>query len=104
MGFGNGNGIGLESNEEGWKWRLGAKGVVSVKALSQRIEESRIVGAARTIKTTWNDIVPIKFNVFVWRASNWKLLVRVELDKKGIDLDSLLCPCCGINRSLLGVV
>ena len=37
---------------------------------------------------------PRKVNVFVWRASNRRIPVRVELDRKGIDLNSLLCPLC----------
>ncbi|GJU75838.1 reverse transcriptase domain, reverse transcriptase zinc-binding domain protein [Tanacetum coccineum] len=44
--------------------------------------------------TTWNNMVPKKVNVFLWRTMIARLLVRMELDKKGIDLDSLLCPCC----------
>nr|GEX74375.1 phospholipase-like protein [Tanacetum cinerariifolium] len=45
-------------------------------------------------KTLWNNLVPRKVNVFVWRALNGRLPVRIELDKKGIDLDTLLCPGC----------
>ncbi|GKD20615.1 RNA-directed DNA polymerase, eukaryota, reverse transcriptase zinc-binding domain protein [Tanacetum coccineum] len=33
-------------------------------------------------------------NVFVWRVLHGRILVCVKLDKIGIDLDSLLCPCC----------
>ncbi|GJX21994.1 hypothetical protein Tco_0226439 [Tanacetum coccineum] len=39
------------------------------------------MGAADVNKTTWNNLVPRKVNVFVWRALNGRL-VRVELDKK----------------------
>ncbi|GKE63594.1 reverse transcriptase domain, reverse transcriptase zinc-binding domain protein [Tanacetum coccineum] len=45
-------------------------------------------------KTIWRSIIPRKVNVFVWRALRGRLPVRTELDKKGIDLDSLLCPGC----------
>lgn len=45
-------------------------------------------------KTTWNNLVPKKVNVFAWRASKNRLPVKELLDKKGIDLDSLLCPVC----------
>ncbi|GJX76965.1 putative RNA-directed DNA polymerase [Tanacetum coccineum] len=71
-------------------------GAFSVKALSQWIEEHQVTGVvpAGTYKTSWNNIVPRKVNVFAWRASIGRIPVRVELDKKGIDLDSLLCPCC----------
>ncbi|GKC47095.1 protein chromatin remodeling 4, partial [Tanacetum coccineum] len=39
--------------------------------------------------------VPKKVNIFVWRALQGRLPVREELDKRGIDLDTLLCPSCG---------
>ena len=42
----------------------------------------------------WNKLVPKKVNIFVWRALKGRLPVRKELDKSGIDLDSLLCPSC----------
>ncbi|GJT45860.1 reverse transcriptase domain, reverse transcriptase zinc-binding domain protein [Tanacetum coccineum] len=64
----------------------------SVKALSRWIEQR--MGVADVNKTLWNNLVPRKVNAFVWRALNRRLPVRIELDKKGIDLDTLLCPGC----------
>ncbi|GKB22521.1 RNA-directed DNA polymerase, eukaryota, reverse transcriptase zinc-binding domain protein [Tanacetum coccineum] len=43
--------------------------------------------------TIWNNWVSKKVNIFVWRALKGILPIREELDKRGIDLDSLLCPC-----------
>ncbi|GKC90986.1 RNA-directed DNA polymerase, eukaryota, reverse transcriptase zinc-binding domain protein [Tanacetum coccineum] len=79
-------------NEDSWAWKLDAKGIFLVKALSRWIEQRMSV--ADVNKTLWNNLVPRKVNVFVWRALNRRLFVRVELDKKGIDLDTLLCPGC----------
>lgn len=45
-------------------------------------------------ETIWLKLVPKKVNIFVWRALKRRLPVREELDKKGIDLDTILCPCC----------
>ena len=44
--------------------------------------------------TRWNKSVPIKVNVFRWRLSMNKLPTMVNLDRKGIDVGSLLCPVC----------
>lgn len=44
--------------------------------------------------TRWNKNVPIKINVFLWRLTLNKLPSRMNLDRKGIDLDFLLCPIC----------
>nr|GFD42827.1 RNA-directed DNA polymerase, eukaryota, reverse transcriptase zinc-binding domain protein [Tanacetum cinerariifolium] len=43
----------------------------------------------------WNKSVPKKVNVFVWRALRGRLPVLVEIDRRGIDLDFVLCPSCG---------
>ena len=37
-------------------------------------------------------LYPIKVNVFLWRLSLNKLPSRVNLDRKGIDVGSILCP------------
>ncbi|XP_071708436.1 uncharacterized protein [Rutidosis leptorrhynchoides] len=41
-----------------------------------------------------NKFVPKKVEVFVWRARKERIPVLSELDKRGIDLNSLLCPLC----------
>ena len=46
------------------------------------------------IATRWNRSIPIKVNVFIWRLMFNKLPSRVNLDKKGIDVGSILCPMC----------
>ena len=66
-----------ENVKDVWWWKLDVKGVFSVKALSQRIEEHQAIGAANTFNTLWNNIVPRKVNVFAWRASSGRLPVRV---------------------------
>ena len=77
-----------------WKWRLDPNVVFSVRSLSHWIEERRVSSMMGVNKTGWINVVPRKVNVFAWRAVLGRLPVRVELDKRGIDLDSILCPCC----------
>ena len=38
--------------------------------------------------------MPMKINVFVSRATKGRLSIRVELEKCGIDLNTMLRPCC----------
>ncbi|GJZ27327.1 RNA-directed DNA polymerase, eukaryota [Tanacetum coccineum] len=47
------------------------------------------------ISTRWVKYVPIKINVFVWRARLDRLPTRVNLDRRGVIIDSVLCPLCG---------
>ncbi|XP_071688909.1 uncharacterized protein [Rutidosis leptorrhynchoides] len=59
--------------------------------------------------TMKNNLVPKKVEVFVWRAKRERLPVLSELDKRGIDLHSVLCPLCGmeiesVKHSLLSCV
>ncbi|GJU64009.1 RNA-directed DNA polymerase, eukaryota, reverse transcriptase zinc-binding domain protein [Tanacetum coccineum] len=44
------------------------------------------------IKTGWNKLVPIKINILAW--INDRLPTRSNLDSRGIELHSLLCPIC----------
>ncbi|GJZ71757.1 reverse transcriptase domain, reverse transcriptase zinc-binding domain protein [Tanacetum coccineum] len=77
-----------------WKWTLCEDGEFKVKDLSRLIEETILHVESGTQETLWNKLVPRKVNIFIWRALKGRLLVRAELDKRGIDLDSVLCPCC----------
>nr|GEV05064.1 hypothetical protein [Tanacetum cinerariifolium] len=88
------NVVGKVKNRGRWKWTLNDDGVFMVKELTKMIEEKilRVENGGQV--TLWNKLVPKKVNIFIWRALKGRLPVREELDKRGIDLDSLLCPCC----------
>ncbi|GJY89742.1 RNA-directed DNA polymerase, eukaryota, reverse transcriptase zinc-binding domain protein [Tanacetum coccineum] len=42
----------------------------------------------------WNKFLPAKVNILVWRIMNKRVPTRVNLDKRGIDLDYVRCPLC----------
>ncbi|GKF48466.1 RNA-directed DNA polymerase, eukaryota, reverse transcriptase zinc-binding domain protein [Tanacetum coccineum] len=44
--------------------------------------------------TRWNNLIPMKVNVFTWKTANQRLPTRSNLDFRGIDLHSVLCPLC----------
>ncbi|GJU70932.1 RNA-directed DNA polymerase, eukaryota, reverse transcriptase zinc-binding domain protein [Tanacetum coccineum] len=75
-----------------WKWVLEDSGAFSVKALSDLVEAKCINTGNHNSETTWNNLVPKKVNIFAWRAIRGRFPARVELDKKGIDIHSILCP------------
>nr|GEV41033.1 RNA-directed DNA polymerase, eukaryota, reverse transcriptase zinc-binding domain protein [Tanacetum cinerariifolium] len=77
-----------------WGWLLGKDGEFTVKELARLIEDKVLHVEGRGQETLWNNLVPKKVNIFMWRALRGRLPVRVELDKSEIDLDSVLCPCC----------
>ncbi|GJV83806.1 retrovirus-related pol polyprotein from transposon TNT 1-94 [Tanacetum coccineum] len=45
-------------------------------------------------QTRWNKILPSKVNILAWRVLLHRLPTRVNLNHRGIDLDSVRCPLC----------
>ncbi|XP_071699692.1 uncharacterized protein [Rutidosis leptorrhynchoides] len=41
-----------------------------------------------------NKLLPHKIGIFIWRAKMGRLPVQLELDKRGIDMDTVLCLVC----------
>nr|GEZ96766.1 RNA-directed DNA polymerase, eukaryota [Tanacetum cinerariifolium] len=46
------------------------------------------------VATRWNKSIPIKVNVLLWRLMLNKLPTRINLDRRGIEIDSVLYPTC----------
>ncbi|GKD23128.1 reverse transcriptase domain, reverse transcriptase zinc-binding domain protein [Tanacetum coccineum] len=84
---GNGNG-------DKWRWVLGKDREFTFKELARLVEEKIPHVESGSHETLWNKLAPKKVNIFVWRALKGRLLVHVKLDKRGIDLDSVIYPCC----------
>ncbi|XP_071694541.1 uncharacterized protein [Rutidosis leptorrhynchoides] len=68
----------------------------TVKKLSSLLDKN-ILGNGNTPITLRNNLVPKKVEIFVWRSMRGRLPVRLELDKRGIDLHSVRCPVCDDN-------
>ncbi|GJX38722.1 RNA-directed DNA polymerase, eukaryota, reverse transcriptase zinc-binding domain protein, partial [Tanacetum coccineum] len=77
-----------------WRWALDDKGNFSVKELSRLIDDKWLLMDNTGQETSMFNLVLKKVSVFVWRALLGRILVSAELDKRGCDLDSLLCPHC----------
>ncbi|GJY92501.1 RNA-directed DNA polymerase, eukaryota [Tanacetum coccineum] len=73
---------------------IGEDGNFNVKDLAFMVYDICLHVGNTTQKTLWNKLAPKKVNVFIWRVLHGRISVRVELDKRGIELDSILCPCC----------
>ncbi|XP_071731845.1 uncharacterized protein [Rutidosis leptorrhynchoides] len=58
------------------------------------VDEMLLQNSSLGSETHRINLLPQKLEVFIWRAHRNRLPVRVELDKKGIDLDSVRCPVC----------
>jgi hypothetical protein len=78
------------TGENGWNLLLSNSNLFSVKSVRFAIDKCVIVSTSRP--TRWSSLIPSKFLIFVWRAERNRIPTRVELDLKGIDIPSILCP------------
>ncbi|XP_071708174.1 uncharacterized protein [Rutidosis leptorrhynchoides] len=86
--------ISFLQGDDSWKWTMASSGRFSTKELHSKIKDKVNEGISAHVETLNNNLVPKKIEVFVWRARLKRLAVRMELDKQGVDLHSILCPLC----------
>ncbi|XP_071709418.1 uncharacterized protein [Rutidosis leptorrhynchoides] len=60
-------------------------------ALIDNVTISRSNVSAKTIR---NNLIPQKIGIFIWRFLKGRIAVKTELVKRGIDVDTVLCPLC----------
>ncbi|XP_071694307.1 uncharacterized protein [Rutidosis leptorrhynchoides] len=75
-------------------WSLDINGGFHINRLSKEIDDQLLSEFGSQQETIRCKLVPKKVKIFVWRAAKKKLPVRVELDNRGIDLNSIRCPLC----------
>ncbi|XP_071728090.1 uncharacterized protein [Rutidosis leptorrhynchoides] len=93
---------------DSWRWSIAGNGLFSTKRLSSVIDEKILNygSVANNDEFLKNNLVPQKVAIFIWRAIRRRIPVRIELDKRGMDLDSVRCPLCdddveSIDHSLI---
>ncbi|XP_071692793.1 uncharacterized protein [Rutidosis leptorrhynchoides] len=88
------DGLILNDRDDTWVWNLDDGKIFTVKKLSDLCDEKTLRIGSNNSRTLRNNLVPKKIEVFVWRLMKKRLLVRIELDKRVIDLHSVRCPIC----------
>ncbi|XP_071717846.1 uncharacterized protein [Rutidosis leptorrhynchoides] len=83
--------------KDSWNWKLAANGIFATRKLSGLIDDMLLRDNRTRHETLRNFLVPLKVEIFIWRVLNGRIPVRIELDKRGIDLDSVRCPLCDDN-------
>ncbi|GJR14954.1 RNA-directed DNA polymerase, eukaryota, reverse transcriptase zinc-binding domain protein [Tanacetum coccineum] len=76
----------------GWECTIDTSRRFSVKGM-----RSFITSMSHSISSTatlWNKVVPLKININTWRVLNGRMATRANLDRRGVDLDSVRCPIC----------
>ena len=77
---------------DSWKFTINTPHIFSVSAMRKHID-IQILDTSGS-KVRWNKNTPIKINIFAWRLVINRLPTRHNLDLRGVDLDSILCPVC----------
>nr|GEZ94542.1 RNA-directed DNA polymerase, eukaryota [Tanacetum cinerariifolium] len=75
-----------------WVWSLESLREFSVASVRKVIDEKRI--SNMTTMTRWIKCVPIKVNVLTWKIKIAALPTRLNISRRGINIDSILCPIC----------
>ncbi|GJX43960.1 RNA-directed DNA polymerase, eukaryota [Tanacetum coccineum] len=72
-------------------WSLDSSEVYTVASMRKLLDDHRssLVSSTTRVKS-----VPIKVNVFAWKVKMNALLTRFNISRRGIDIESILCPLC----------
>ncbi|XP_071688022.1 uncharacterized protein [Rutidosis leptorrhynchoides] len=82
------------NNPDTWTWKHEKNGKYSSSSLAKMSTDARMVNIPLPDPTLLNTLIPQKVGIFMWRVQKNRLPVRIELDNKGIDLHTVLCPFC----------
>ena len=75
-----------------WVWTLENSGEFSVASIRKVIDDNRLLQV--DTMTRWIKCVPIKVNVLAWKVKMDVLPTRLNISRRGIDIDTILCPVC----------
>ena len=87
--------VSMSSNIDTWIWSLSMDGSFTVRETRQYIDD--IILPSLDTPTRWCKSLPIKVNIFMWRAMLDRLPHRLNLSRKGLDLQTICCPVCNFN-------
>ncbi|GKB99957.1 RNA-directed DNA polymerase, eukaryota [Tanacetum coccineum] len=76
-----------------WSCDVNGDGMFLVKDIRSSLDDIFLPSSA--LATRWVKYIPIKINIFIWRARLDRLPTRSNLTNRGVVLDSLLCSICG---------
>ncbi|GKB48739.1 RNA-directed DNA polymerase, eukaryota, reverse transcriptase zinc-binding domain protein, partial [Tanacetum coccineum] len=84
----------LINMQDRWVWAKKGSGEFSVASARRLIDDQRMPNVST--KTRWVTIVPIKINVHAWKVKLDRLPTRFNILRRGMDIDSIVCPSCGV--------
>ncbi|GJX94697.1 RNA-directed DNA polymerase, eukaryota, reverse transcriptase zinc-binding domain protein [Tanacetum coccineum] len=82
----------LPNMQDRWFWSLSGSGDFSVASVRKIIDDHLLPEVSS--KFSWRKMVPIKVNILAWKVKLDVLPTRFNLSKRGLDINSILCPIC----------
>ncbi|GJR02266.1 RNA-directed DNA polymerase, eukaryota [Tanacetum coccineum] len=86
--------VSLSVSKDRWLCDLSSDGEFKVKVVRNYLDD--LLLPSQNAPTRWVKCIPIKVNVFAWRARRDRLPTRLNLSRRGVAVDSSLCPLCDI--------
>ncbi|GKA89228.1 RNA-directed DNA polymerase, eukaryota [Tanacetum coccineum] len=78
--------------EDRYVWTLESDGVFLVASIRKEIDGNRFQDVS--LPTRWVKSVPIKVNIIAWKVKSNALPTRFNISRRGMDIDSIVCPIC----------
>ncbi|GJR09741.1 RNA-directed DNA polymerase, eukaryota, reverse transcriptase zinc-binding domain protein [Tanacetum coccineum] len=86
--------ITLANMRDRWVWSKEGSGKFAMAFVRRMIDTRWLPNVSA--KTRWTNVVPIKINVHAWKVRLDCLPTRLNISRRGMDIDSILCPSCGM--------
>ncbi|GJT93456.1 RNA-directed DNA polymerase, eukaryota [Tanacetum coccineum] len=84
--------INLVQCADRFRWTLESDGEFSVASVRRVIDQQTFQNLNG--KTRWVTCVPIKVNINAWKIKIDALPTRFNLSRRGMDIESIICPVC----------
>nr|GFA88872.1 RNA-directed DNA polymerase, eukaryota [Tanacetum cinerariifolium] len=84
--------VSLSTSQDRWICDLSGDGEFRVKEVRIFLDDLFLPSFSEP--TRWVECVPIKINIFAWRARRDCLPTRSNLAQRGVSLESSRCPLC----------
>nr|GEZ48824.1 RNA-directed DNA polymerase, eukaryota, reverse transcriptase zinc-binding domain protein [Tanacetum cinerariifolium] len=76
-----------------WFWALEGSGEFTITSVRKMIDDFMLPEVSS--KTRWIKAVPTKVNVYAWKVKLDGLPTRLNISRRGIDIEFILCPMSG---------
>ncbi|GJR41813.1 RNA-directed DNA polymerase, eukaryota [Tanacetum coccineum] len=82
----------LVDSMDRWSWSLEGSGNFSVASVRREIDKNLLPMVSS--KTRWVKAVPNKVNIHAWKVKLDCLPTRLNISRRGMSINSILCPNC----------